>query len=245
MSFTRTLVILTFAALTGSIIGCKTSPNAKPVENHGNVMQNSPHPAASSTPDDGTAESAATSDTRPIVLCFGDSLTAGYGTEPGESYPDFLQQDLDEANYHYRVVNQGISGDTTKDALARVQDAIKLRPAVILVEIGGNDGLRGVPISSTRTNFDQILASLKPTGAKIVLVGITLPPQYGPDYIKQFDETYKLMAQKYSLPLLPFLYKGVFGVNGSIQQDGIHATAQGNRQVAKNVLPYVTPLLRK
>ena len=184
-------------------------------------------------------------DHRPLIVCFGDSLTAGHGTDAGQSYPDYLQSNLNALGYHYRVVNEGISGNTTKDGVDRLDHILSLHPAVVIVEFGGNDGLRGLPIAASRANLDKIVTTLKESGAKVALAGITLPPNYGPDYIHQFDATYTLIANKYHVPLLPFLLKGVFGVPGMMQEDQTHATAAGNRIVAKNVLPLITPLLRK
>ncbi len=129
-------------------------------------------------------------DDRPIIVAFGDSLTAGYGTDAGNSYPDFLERDLDAKGFHYRVVNAGISGNTTKDGVERLDDVIALKPAVVIVAFGGNDGLRGLPIDSTRKNLDQIVSALQHAAIKIVLGGITLPPNYGADYIRQFNEIY-------------------------------------------------------
>jgi acyl-CoA thioesterase-1 len=186
-----------------------------------------------------------TPDHRPLIVCFGDSLTAGYGTDPGNSYPDFLQADLDARGYHYRVVNEGISGNTTKDAIARLDHILALKPAIVVVELGGNDGLRGLPIADSRANLDKIVATLKASGARVALAGITLPPDYGPDYIKQFDATYTLLAKKYHVPMLPFLLQGVYGVPGMMQADQTHATAAGNKIVASSVLPLVLPLLKK
>jgi acyl-CoA thioesterase-1 len=184
-------------------------------------------------------------DDRPIIVAFGDSLTAGYGTDAGNSYPDFLEKDLNEKGFLYHVVNAGISGNTTKDGLDRLDDVLALKPVVVIVAFGGNDGLRGLPIDSTRRNLDQIVSTLQRAGIKVVLGGITLPPNYGPDYIRQFNETYATLARQYHVPLLPFLLKNVYGVPGSMQADGIHATAQGNQQVARNLLPLITPLLHK
>ncbi len=184
-------------------------------------------------------------DNRPVLVCFGDSLTAGHGTDIGQSYPDYLQADLDALGYRYRVVNEGISGNTTKDGVARLAHIVSLKPEIVVVEFGGNDGLRGLPIADTRANLDTMVRSLKDDGIKVVLAGITLPPNYGPDYIQQFDATYTLLARKYHVPLLPFLLKGVFGVPGMMQEDQTHATADGNKIVAKNVLPLVTPLMKK
>lgn len=184
-------------------------------------------------------------DNRPVIVAFGDSLTAGYGADAGNSYPDFLEQDLNSKGFHYRVVNAGISGNTTKDGIERIGDVLALKPVVVIVAFGGNDGLRGLPIDSTRRNLDQIVSSLQQAGIKVVLGGITLPPNYGPDYIRQFNQTYATIAREHHAPLLPFLLKDVYGVPGSMQQDGIHATAQGNQQVARNLLPLLTPLLHK
>jgi len=184
-------------------------------------------------------------DTRPLIVCFGDSLTAGPGTDFGQSYPDYLQSDLDALGYRYRVVNEGISGNTTKDGVERLAHIVALKPAVVVVEFGGNDGLRGLRIEDTRANLDKIIATLKASEIEVVLAGITLPPNYGPDYIKQFNATYTLLARKYRVPMLPFLLKGVFGVPGMMQPDMTHATAAGNQIVAKNILPLVSPLLKK
>jgi acyl-CoA thioesterase I len=184
-------------------------------------------------------------DKRPLIVAFGDSLTAGYGTEAGQTYPDYLQADLDARGYKYRVVNAGISGNTTKDGVERVNRIVAMKPAVVIVEFGGNDGLRGLRIEDTRANLDKILDTLKASGTKVVVTGITLPPNYGADYISQFNATYALLGQKYHVPMLPFLLKGVFGVDGMMQADQTHATASGNKIVAGNVLPFVTPLLTK
>jgi acyl-CoA thioesterase I len=184
-------------------------------------------------------------DTRPLLVCFGDSLTAGAGTDPGQSYPDYLQADLDKAHYHYRVDNEGVSGNTTKDGVERLPEILALHPAVVVVEFGGNDGLRGLRIEDTRANLDEIVATLKKAGIKVALAGITLPPDYGQDYIDKFNETYRLLAQKYHVPMLPFLLKDVYGVPGMMQGDRTHATARGNQVVARNVMPLVVPLLKK
>src|SRR5208283_2855015 len=184
-------------------------------------------------------------DHRPILVCFGDSLTAGPGVDPGQSYPDYLQAALDQRHLHYRVDNQGISGNTTKDGVERLPEILALHPAVAVVEFGGNDGLRGLPIADTRANLDRIVATLRRSGIKVALAGITLPPDYGPDYIRQFNQTYTLLARKYRVPLLPFLLKNVYGVPGMMQSDRTHATAKGNQIVARNVLALVLPLLKQ
>ncbi len=190
-------------------------------------------------------ETASATDSRPLIVCFGDSLTAGYGADPGQSYPDYLQADLDSRGYKYHVVNAGVSGNTTKDGINRLSSIIAMKAALVVVEFGGNDGLRGVPIADSRANLDTILAKLKASGAKVVIAGITLPPNYGADYIRQFDATYLLLAKKYDLPVMPFLLKNVYNVPGMMQADETHATAAGNRIVATDILELITPLLRK
>ena len=184
-------------------------------------------------------------DTRPLVVCFGDSLTAGYGVDEGQSYPDYLQRALDQAGYHYRVVNEGVSGNTTKDGVDRLAGVMAMKPAVVVLEFGGNDGLRGLKVERTRANLSTMIAGLKSSGAKVVLAGITLPPDYGPDYVSSFTASYPVLGRKFGVPVLPFILQNAYGVPGMIQGDGIHATDQGNKIVARNVLPLVEPLLRK
>ena len=179
-----------------------------------------------------------------MIVCFGDSLTAGYGADPGHSYPDYLQKLLDGRGYHYHVINKGISGDTSKDGVSRLRDVVAADPQIAVVEFGGNDGLRGLPITATRANLDKIISTLQGAGVKVALAGITLPPQYGPDYIKQINDTYTLAAQKFKVPLLPFLLIHVYNVPGGMQQDGIHATAKGNAIVAEDVFALIRPMLK-
>jgi acyl-CoA thioesterase-1 len=223
------------ASRESSVTDARTSDSPQP---------EAPDPSAPTVAADSAPLDAA-HDARPLLVCFGDSLTAGYGADPGQSYPDYLQADLDTLGYNYRVLNRGISGSTTKDGVGRVNSIVALKPAIVVVEFGGNDGLRGLPIEESRANLEKIVSTLKASGIKVVLAGITLPPDYGPDYIKQFDETYALLAKKYQVPLLPFLLNGVFGVDGMMQADRTHATASGNKIVAKNVLALVQPLLKK
>jgi acyl-CoA thioesterase-1 len=239
-------VVLIVAASVLYLNGCKTDRASKESSTIDSRTSDLAKTDASSTTAPPRIEPVNNSqDKRPLIVSFGDSLTAGYGTEAGQTYPDYLQAELDSRGYKYRVVNAGISGNTTKDGLERVNNIIAMKPAVVIVEFGGNDGLRGLRIEDTRANLDKILQSLKSSGTKIVLAGITLPPDYGPDYIKQFNATYSLLAQKYHVPMLPFLLKGVFGVDGMMQPDRTHATASGNKVVAGNLLPFVTPLLTK
>ena len=243
----RTESIAILAVLTLSLLGCRADNTTKEAEQPDSGSSPPAAEAPLPAPKSPAAAIPATTinDKRPLIVCFGDSLTAGYGTEPGKSYPDFLQADLDARGYQYRVVNEGVSGNTTKDGVQRVDSIVAMKPALVIVEFGGNDGLRGLRIEDSRANLDQIVGALKAAGTRIVLAGITLPPNYGPDYIKQFNATYVLLAKKYDAPLLPFLLQGVFGVDGMMQADSTHATAAGNKIVAKNILPLILPLLKK
>ena len=212
--------------------GCGSAPGPTPGQ--------APAAAREAAP---PAQPVSPPDSRPTIVAFGDSLTAGFGADTGKSYPDFLQQELDRRGYRYHVANAGISGETTTDALERLQTVIALRPAVVIVEFGGNDGLRGLPLFTTRTNLDQIVAGLKASGAQVLLAGMTLPPNYGPDYIATFQRIYSDLAAKYKVALIPFLLEGVAGTS-RMQRDGMHPTADGNRLVAATVMKYLQPLLR-
>ena len=184
-------------------------------------------------------------DDRPVLAAFGDSLTAGFGADPGFSYPDFLQKDLDQAGLRWRVVNAGVSGDTTTDGVNRLPEVAAYKPRVVILEFGGNDGLRGLPLETTRANLEQMIAALEKSGAKIVLAGMTLPPNYGPEYIQGFQTIYKELAAKYKLQLIPFLLEDVALRPNLMQRDGIHPTGQGNEMVARTVLKYVKPMVER
>ena len=180
-----------------------------------------------------------------VLVCFGDSITAGHGLPEGQSFPDALQRQLDAQGYHYKVINQGTSGATTKDAVASLPVVLRLRPEVVIVEFGGNDGLRGLPLEQTRRNLDLVLSGLEGGHVKVLLAGITLPPNYGPDYVQSFDQMFKTLAAKHHVAFVPMIYKDLIHVPGTIQQDGIHPTAKGSEIIAKTLLPALKPILRR
>jgi acyl-CoA thioesterase-1 len=231
------IAFVAFASLAAAlcVTGCKPATTNAETPVTTTPAPTSTQPTTTPTP----------ADTRPLLLCFGDSLTAGFGTDLGQSYPDNLQRNLDAQGYSYRVINSGISGDTTKDGLDRLPRVLARHPQIVVVEFGGNDGLRGLPIEQTQANLSAILDQLQKNGAKVVLAGITLPPSYGPDYIKKFDAMYPALAKQYHVRFLPFLLKNVYGIPGDMQADATHATAQGNKQVALNVEALLKPLLKK
>jgi len=181
----------------------------------------------------------------PVIVCYGDSITAGYGLHPGESFPDALQRNLNKRGYHYKVSNLGTSGATTKDAAAGLRPVLALHPAVVIVEFGGNDGLRGLPPDQTRRNLDTVLTTIETAHARILLAGITLPPNYGRDYIDAFNEVFHDLAQRHHTAFVPMIYKDLVNIPGTIQPDGIHPTAKGSEIIADTLLPALTPLLKK
>ena len=181
-------------------------------------------------------------DERPVIVTFGDSLTAGVA---GRSYPENLQDLLDQNGLRFRVDNQGVSGDTTSDGLARIQNVIAERPALVILEFGGNDGLRGIPVDATRKNLEEMIKELKDAGIPVVLLGITLPPNYGPDYVKPFTAMFPGLAREFHLTYMPFLLVHVYQHAEWMQPDGIHPNGEGNKVVARDVFQLIRPILAR
>jgi acyl-CoA thioesterase-1 len=184
-------------------------------------------------------------DIRPVILAFGDSLTAGYGVEPGESYPDHLQRMLDERGYAYRVVNMGISGDTTDGGVSRLDAALLVRPKIVILELGANDGLRGLPLERTRANLDLMINSFQGEGARVILAGMTLPRNYGAAYVRDFERIFRDLAKQRGAVLIPFFLEGVAMNQALMQDDMLHPNAAGCRKVAELVFRHLEPLLSK
>lgn len=200
-------------------------------------------PAASSNGKDAAeATPVAVAANAPVIVTFGDSLTAGVS---GRSYPEQLQDLLLNSGYQYRVDNQGVSGDTTTDGLARIDNVIAAHPALVLLEFGGNDGLRGVPVESTRKNLDDMITRLQSAKLQVVLLGITLPPNFGPDYVKPFTAMFPQLAKKHKIRVFPFLLLHVYQNGELMQPDGIHPNGEGNKIVAQDVFELIRPMLQK
>ena len=171
------------------------------------------------------------------ILFFGNSLTAGYGVDPSEAFPALIQDKIDSLHLNYKVINAGVSGETTADGNSRIDWILKQPIDIFALELGGNDGLRGIPLSVTEKNLQSIIDKVKTKypDVKIILEGIQIPPNMGPDYTTKFKEIYPRLASKNKIQLLPFLLKGVGGDSNLNQRDGIHPTAEGHKIVAKNV----------
>jgi acyl-CoA thioesterase I len=178
----------------------------------------------------------------PVILAFGDSLTAGFGVRPEDAYPALLQARLRAAGYPHRVVNAGVSGDTTAGGLRRVDWALKVQPAIVILAIGANDGLRGQPVTSIQSNLELLVRRFQATGAQVLLAGMRLPPNYGL-YAQQFERAYAEVARRTGAPFMPFFLAGVGGDDRLNQLDGIHPTAEGYRRVVERLWPHLEPLL--
>jgi acyl-CoA thioesterase-1 len=186
---------------------------------------------------------AVADDDRPRIVAFGDSLTAGLGVAAEEAYPARLQRRLDERGLRYRVINAGVSGDTTAGGLRRVDWVLKSRPEFVILELGGNDGLRGLNLQQTKANLAEIIQRCQAASVKVILAGMKLPPNYGADYTKGFEAIYPALAKQYRLTLIPFFLDGVAGSTSLNQADGIHPTSEGYRIIADKVLETLAPLL--
>jgi acyl-CoA thioesterase I len=180
-----------------------------------------------------------------VIVAFGDSLTAGFGLNPEEAYPALLEARLAEEGYDYRVVNAGVSGDTSAGGLRRIDWALKLGPEIVIVALGANDGLRGLSTTAMRDNLIGIVQRARTAGAKVLLAGMQLPPNYGANYTRSFERVFADVAQTTRVPLIPFLLEGVGGEGRLNLSDGIHPNAEGQRRIAEHVWPYLRPLLTK
>lgn len=188
---------------------------------------------------------AETADMRPRIVAFGDSLTAGLGVNREDAYPAQLQHRLEELDYHYRVINAGVSGETTAGGLRRVPWVLSSKPQLVILELGANDGLRGLSLEQTKTNLRRIIQQLQQAGVTVILAGMRLPPNYGQDYTKGFEAIYPAMAKQYDLPLIPFFLEDVAASSALNQADGIHPTKEGYRIVVEQVLKVLRPVLHE
>ncbi len=191
----------------------------------------------------------AVDDTAPsekVILFFGNSLTAGYGLEPSEAFPALVQQKLDSLGYDYRTVNAGLSGETTASGLSRLDWVLERQPVdVFVLELGANDGLRGIEPTETQRNLVAIIDQVRAANpeVEIVLAGMLVPPNMGNAYTERFQEVFPAVAEARDVTLIPFLLEGVAGDPELNQADGIHPTAPGQKIVAENVWPVLKPLL--
>ena len=194
--------------------------------------------AASNTTDEETHENVTEkkSDNK-VILFYGDSITAGYGLDPEEAFPAVIQETIDSLKLNYTVVNAGLSGETTSGGRHRLSWVLNQRADVFVLELGGNDGLRGIPLNETRANLQAIIDAVREQNPEtvILLAGMQIPPNMGQDYTAEFRNIFPEIAEKNQLPLIPFLLENVGGIPELNQRDGIHPTAEGHKIVALNV----------
>jgi acyl-CoA thioesterase-1 len=183
----------------------------------------------------------------PVILVFGDSISAGYGLPRMEQgWVALLQARLKDQGYGYQVVNASVSGETTEGGLARLPRALKLhRPAIVVLELGGNDGLRALPVAQMRANLSRMAELAEAEGAKVALLGMRMPPNYGPQYAAQFTQAYADLARDKKLPLVPFALAGIALSPELMQADGIHPNEAGQPQLLDNAWPVLKPLLKR
>ncbi|PRY86638.1 acyl-CoA thioesterase-1 [Mongoliibacter ruber] len=186
-------------------------------------------------------------ESKPTILFFGNSLTAGYGIEEDEAFPALLGERLDSLGYNYRVINGGLSGETTAGGLSRLDWFLEEEPEIFILELGGNDGLRGIALDETKKNLKAIINTVKNKfpSTKILLAGMQIPPNMGQEYTEQFREIYPQVAEEESVQLIPFMLEGVAGDPELNLRDGIHPTEEGHKIVVENVWPYLKELVKR
>jgi len=177
------------------------------------------------------------------VVCLGDSLTEGYGLAPEQSYPRVLERELRGRGLAVRVVNAGISGSTSASAVSRMRWQLRARPDVVVLALGANDGLRGLDLGATRDHLARAIELAKSQGVRVVLAGMKIPPNYGPEYTRNFAALFPALAEEHGVTLLPFLLEGVAADPDLNQPDGVHPNARGAEIVARNVLAVLLPIL--
>ena len=184
-----------------------------------------------------TTADYAKKDTMKTIMCFGNSLTAGYGVDVSEAYPALLQKKIDSLGLKYKVINAGLSGETTAGGISRADWVLKQKVDIFILELGANDGLRGISVKVTRQNLQQIIDKVQKIspGVKIILAGMRIPPSMGEAYTKEFNKIFPELAEKNNIPLIPFLLDGVGGESKYNQGDGIHPTAEGYKLVTENI----------
>jgi acyl-CoA thioesterase-1 len=180
---------------------------------------------------------------RPRIVVLGDSLTAGLGLAPAESYPSLLQRKVDRAGLNFEIINAGVSGDTSAGGVRRLDWSLDGDVRVLILELGANDGLRGLPVAEMVNNLSTIIERAKARGIAVMLCGMEAPPNFGPSYTREFHAAFPALARKYQLPFVPFLLSGVAGTTELNQADGIHPNVEGARRVADTVWGTLEPML--
>ena len=241
---------IVLALLMPNLWGCEQAPSGpSPSSPHPSPIPQAPHDGIGQrlgndvTMQPGVAREPAREEW-PKIVAFGNSLTAGAGIPAETSYPSQLQQRLDESGYRFRVINAGVSGDTTAGGLRRVDWVLKSRPQIVILELGANDGLRGLSLDQMHDNLEAIIRRVEAAGAKVILAGMKLPLNYGEEYRSRFEAVYTRLAQAHhNIALMPFFLEGVGAQTKLNQGDGIHPTGEGYRVIVDHLWPVLRPLL--
>lgn len=229
---TRRHLLMLVAAAAGAA-GCQRDSGGS---------SNSRPPASTPPP---APAGAAPSTTRPRVVALGDSLTAGLGLPPDQAWPALVQEKIDAAGLDVEVINAGVSGDTTAGGLRRLDWALDGDVRVLVLELGANDGLRGLPVAQMRENLSSMIETARSRGIAVVLCGMEAPPNFGPQYTREFREAFRELADEHDVTFLPFFLDGVAGEASLNQADGIHPNAEGTRRVADLVWNVLQPVLTR
>jgi acyl-CoA thioesterase-1 len=232
----RDLVISAWIAVSSLLIGCNGWSGVSSVKTSSTPVQRQAQGAVG-TPSNRPLTS------RPRIAVLGDSLTAGLGLDPTQAYPALLQRRLNESGLDYEVVNAGVSGDTSAGGLRRLDWALEGDVRVLIVALGGNDALRGLPADELAHNLSEIIERAQTKKIRVILAGMEAPPNFGRSYVVSFHKVYPELAKKYHVALVPFLLQGVAGIESLNQRDGIHPTPEGARIVADNVWAVLEPIL--
>lgn len=227
---------LTGAALVCTLlVGCNSKSSGDAETTSGEKQASAP------------AATSAAAAAKKVIVFYGNSLAAGYGLDPSQAFPALIGKRIDSLGLPYKVVNAGLSGETSAGGKSRISWVLRQPADIFVLELGGNDGLRGLPLTSTRENLQAIMDTVrrKNPEATIVIAGMQIPPNLGTNYTKEFRELFKQLADKNKAILIPFLLEGVGGIPRLNQADGIHPTAEGHRIVAENVWKVLEPVVRK
>lgn len=227
-----------------SLIGCDSQENGLEVSRESPTVQSEIGLEEHETRKEPVETRSVSTDPLPKIVAFGDSLTAGLGVSRDQSYPMQLEKKIQALGYGYRVVNAGVSGETTAGGVRRIEWILKSQPALVILELGANDALRGQPLQQSYANLETIITRLQEEGVGIILAGMKIPLNYGEAYTQEFEEMYERLAAQYQVPLIPFFLEGVAAQRDLNQGDGIHPTAEGYSLVVENVWEVLKPLLK-
>ncbi len=234
---------ISLAVLLTAILACTAPENPQSDTRRLEQVQSAEDRASAPAIEEADPRTPAVS--RPLIVFLGDSLTAGYGVDEAQAFPAIVARRLAETGLPAKIVNAGVSGDTTAGGLARLDWVLRQEPDVLVVGLGANDGLRGLDLEEAERNLRAVVSRARERGADVLLLGMRMPPSHGADYAQRFAAMYEAVARDFGVALVPFLLEGVGGVAELNLADGIHPTPRGHEVLAENVTPYLEEMLRE